>query len=530
MFFATGAQPAEALPDSTVAYLSVDLDPSGQQKLEALSTLRQFPAFVENVDLRAEDDLRLRLFEQLQGDGLCPEVDFEDDIDPWLGNRFATAAIKLGGAGEGTAGLDVTAVGVVQLDDAERAEDGLAALRACGGDSEAFGWSIVGDWAVLAETEQVARDVTDAAADAPLSADDDFERWTGEAGDPGILTGYAAPAFGGLFADIAGDLGGLGGFASPPIDCLAPRGDDLDPFAEDPFAEDPFGSDPFGSDPFADECSGEFVPPAGDGMNDMFAAFADFEGAAMTMRFSDGGLEVEVASGVGKMSSDSLTSDAGADVVSTLPEDTAVALGIGLPEGWSEDFREGFDDVLGEGGLDGFLSLAEAETGLDLPQDLETLLGTSTAVALGGDADLADLDAPEPPADFPLGLKVQGDTEAISEVFDDVLRSLGDPTLDSLLGYDVDGDFMVAGPSADYRAELLGDGGLGDTDVFEEHVLGADEAAAVFFVNFDAGSWLTSIPGLPDDVRRNLAPLNALGFSGWTDDDVSHVALRLSTD
>ena len=42
-FFATGSQPAEALPDSTVAYFSVDLDPSGGQKIEAIKTLRKFP-------------------------------------------------------------------------------------------------------------------------------------------------------------------------------------------------------------------------------------------------------------------------------------------------------------------------------------------------------------------------------------------------------------------------------------------------------------------------------------------------------
>ena len=72
MFFATGPQAAEALPAATVGYVSVDLDPSGQQKLEALRTLRKFPAFVDNVDLVQDDDLRLALFEAAQGDGAVP--------------------------------------------------------------------------------------------------------------------------------------------------------------------------------------------------------------------------------------------------------------------------------------------------------------------------------------------------------------------------------------------------------------------------------------------------------------------------
>src|SRR5204862_376219 len=46
-YFNTGAQPAEALPASTVGYASIDLDPSGAQKIEALRTLNKFPAFKE---------------------------------------------------------------------------------------------------------------------------------------------------------------------------------------------------------------------------------------------------------------------------------------------------------------------------------------------------------------------------------------------------------------------------------------------------------------------------------------------------
>src|SRR5690242_17332532 len=34
-FFQQGAQPAEALPSTTVGYLSIDLDPAGGQKIDA---------------------------------------------------------------------------------------------------------------------------------------------------------------------------------------------------------------------------------------------------------------------------------------------------------------------------------------------------------------------------------------------------------------------------------------------------------------------------------------------------------------
>ena len=57
-FFAQGAQPAEALPSTTVAYASVDLDPSGSQKIDAFRTLNKFPAFKDKVGIHSVDDVR----------------------------------------------------------------------------------------------------------------------------------------------------------------------------------------------------------------------------------------------------------------------------------------------------------------------------------------------------------------------------------------------------------------------------------------------------------------------------------------
>ena len=377
-------------------------------------------------------------------------------------------------------------MGVVQVDDAAAADDGLTALSGCAGADDEFGWSIAGDWAVIAASTAIAEQVTDAAADDPLSRDDDFERWIGEAGDPGILTAYAAPEAGALLADAATGLVGLPELAGGPVG----------------------------------------LP------EQLRSGLADFQGAAVTVRFADGGLEVEAASGSAPVESGptGFGGDGGDDVVTTLPADTAIALGVGLEEGWFDAISASTDQVLGQGGLEDLLALAEDATGLDLPDDLETLLGDSTAVALGGDADLTAFGESAPPADLPLGVKVHGDTDDISEILDTLLSRVDDPSLSSLLAHDADGDHVVAGPSADYRATLLDDGGLGSTDAYRDAVIDGDDAAAVLFVDVGAGSWLTSLPGLPDEVRRNLEPLGALGLTARTDDGVSHVALRITTD
>jgi hypothetical protein len=531
MFFATGAQPAEALPDTTLAYVSVDLDPSGRQKLEALETLEKFPAFAENVDLSADDDLRLRLFEAVQGEGVCPDLDFAEDLEPWLGNRFGIATIDAGDAGQGggLGGSGITGVGVVQVDDAAAADEGLAALSACGGDDEAFGWSVAGDWVVVAETTEIAEQVTEAAAEAPLSDDDDFQRWTDEAGDAGILTAYAAPEVGALLAEAAAGFGALAGLTgTSPLECLPSLG--TDPFAADPFAEDPFAEDPFAEGP-AEACADPSAPLDGGLPTDQLSAvLEDFEGGAVTIRFADGGLELETATGSGALGEAAGGGDAGDDVVAGLPADTAAVLGLGLADGWFDQVRTSVDEVLGEGALDGLLEGASRATGLDLPADIETLLGDSFAVVLGGDADLAAFEEPEPPADLELGVAVEGDADAIADVLDRLVATTGDSSLATLLGYDAEGDTVAVGPSDDYRAALLADGGLGDSDAYRDAVVESEDAAAVLFVHFDAGSWLDSIPGLDDDVRANLEPLRALGLSSWTDDGVQHAALRVTTE
>ena len=177
-FFATGSQPAEALPDSTVAYFSMDLDPSGGQKIEAIKMMRKFPAVSDNISLKTDDDLRERMFEEITKSGECEGLDYAKDVEPWLGSRAAMAVVDLGGD-------EPAPVGVVQVKDAGKAEEGVAKLiETCGGEAagDTGGWVVEGDWLVVAETKAIATDVVEAADKAPLASDASFGKWTGEAG------------------------------------------------------------------------------------------------------------------------------------------------------------------------------------------------------------------------------------------------------------------------------------------------------------------------------------------------------------
>ena len=100
-FMDGGTAAAAAVPQNALAYVSVDLDPDGGQKLEVARTLRKFPAIKEEIG--SGDDLRRWVFDAVSEDVPC-ELDFGDDIDPWLGNKVAFAALP--GAEGREAGAD----------------------------------------------------------------------------------------------------------------------------------------------------------------------------------------------------------------------------------------------------------------------------------------------------------------------------------------------------------------------------------------------------------------------------------------
>ncbi len=482
-FFATGAQPAEALPASTLGYASIDLDPSGGQKVEAFRTLNKFPAFNDTVGLDADDDVKKWIFDRFSAEAPCQGLDYEDDIAPWLGDRAAVAAVD---SGEKVPTFAVA----VQVTDAEAAEEGLRTLRECGGGQEG-GWAIDGEWALIAETDAIADDLVAEAAEGSLADDETFQRWTAEAGDAGVVNVYAAPQAGELAAENLTEL-----------------------------------MDPFGA--MAGTSSAE------PGVPDGFAtALEDFEGMAIAVRFDDGAVEIESvgAAGVFPQAFYGTGSSAGDDVLSTLPEDTALAVGLGFEDGW---FSKVLDQVVtysgGQMTVEELLAEAEAETGLQLPEDAETLAGESAALALSSDFDLETFFNSGDGSAIPVAVKVKGDPEEIDGVLEKLRSELSESER-GMVGSDSDGDMIAIGPNSDYRSQILAQGDLGGTDAFSNVVREAGDAGAIVFVNFDAGDdWLSSLAEGDPEMRANLEPLEGFGVSVWEDGDISHAAARLTTN
>ncbi|GHJ58204.1 hypothetical protein NOK12_07230 [Nocardioides sp. OK12] len=454
-YLADGAQAAEAFPADSVGYVGLTLDPSGQQKLAALETLQELPTLAEELDLEGpvdEIDVKRSIAEAVLADAPC-DIDYAGDVEPWLGERFGVAAVP---AGEALPSM----VFAVEVTDAEAADAGLRALLSCdGGDAESLaGWVVEGDWMVVAETPEIAEGVVDAAAEGSLADDDDFQRWTGEAGDEGVLTAYAAPEALGVLADL--------------------------------------GSEFFG---------GEL--PGADELVELDDAVEDFEGMAAVLRFGEGSVEVEAAGAAGDQT-DVLGGGAG-ELVSGLPDDTALAAAAGLVEGWTEGLEE--------------------ETA-SLPFDVEALLGDVAALAVGPDLD----------PDALLGAFFAGDLSRVPVALvtggelGDAEQALAEagPLAASLEARQA-GDRVLVGPTGAWLDAVEAGGTLGDTDLFSAVVPDVDGAQSVFFLDLGVvadlvGDEVAASGTGDDDVLADLQQLGAVGASARVDDDVARAVLRLT--
>jgi Protein of unknown function (DUF3352) len=493
-FFQQGAQPAEVLPSSTMAYLSIDLDPSGGQKIDAFRTLNKFPAFKDEVGVNSVDDIKRKVGETILREAPCHGLTYAHDIEPWLGDRAAVAAVDLGGD-------DPAPVFVLQVRDEDQARNAIAGLDACMSEQGHLGYVVSDGWALLAESQSVADDAVAAADKNTLADDATYQRWTKAVGDAGVVNAYVAPAAGTYLGNKLGDLEqGLSRLGLS-------KGYSL------------------GASSPAYRSSLRVAPAAEGPLND---ALQHFKGAALTVRFTGAGLELATASDPG-LTQEGLTSDQGGQVVSRLPDNTALALGIGLRPGWFNQLADRLGPTLG-GGANGHQLEREMSHALGIsPDDLETLLGSSTAFSVGGDVDPEALANALDPSQVPAAATVQGDPADIEQVLDQ-LRGQS-PGVQKLLGSDSSGDLVAIGPSAAYRGQVLDGGHLGDTDAFRSVVPDADHASAVAYLNVDAlQKSLSSLLESDPQTADNLEPLKAIGFSTWLDGDVAHSSFTVTTN
>ncbi len=482
-----GPQPAEAIPSSAMAYARIDLDPSADQKINMVRLLRNVPEFEEQTGITADtDDLRKRLFEKaLEDSEGCSDLDYDDDIGPWIGDRAAVAAMPSddeGGQPEPLLAL--------QVSDEDAARDGIQALIDCSaqgdGSDDIQGIAFVGDYALLASSQDKADAYADDAESESLAESDAFSA------DMEALDGEGVASF-------WVDLDAVMSFA---------ESSDLSSAAE----LKALGYDELGS-------------------------------VSGALRAESDAIEFVVAGDGDVMHLLGTAAEPVRDV-QQLPDTTMMAFGFtgggdAVDSLWQKlgDLAESQGSV-GPGGIDELADQIEAGYGIVLPDDLAVLLGDELTVALDSEGLSFDPATGGPdPATINVGARMRTDPDAVRDLIgriQDLAATITGASFE-ISDADYDGGIVVA--SNDDYAQTLADGGdLGGSDVFESAVADPDSAVSVLFLDLDKVSEVVDRIGeetgdpLPDQEAGTLAVLKAFGASTVLEGDYTRTTLRLVFD
>lgn len=191
-----GAQPDERIPASAMAVLSVDLDPSAGQKVDALRFARKFPELRSRIG--SGDDLRKVVFDAIS-DSSDVSASWKD-VEPWLGDRAAVAVVPAADELDDPVPLVVLAV-----TDEAKATSSLPTVLKDASCEVADGFAVCAQ-----DADVVKKAVTDAASKS-LADESAYAKDVDRLGDRGIVSAWVDL---GRIKDAAPDLlSGVGGLA-----------------------------------------------------------------------------------------------------------------------------------------------------------------------------------------------------------------------------------------------------------------------------------------------------------------------------
>ena len=469
-----GTQPEDVLPASTIGFVKVDLNPSASQKLNVLRLMSRFP----DVKTQGEDLKATVVESMLDGSGIG--LDYEKDIEPWLGDRAAVAALP---ATRPDATEPVTPLVVIEftdedamsaaLDKAEKTmvADHEAMMSSIGGGSDAtapgtipspaekqqkydpFDYAVRGSYVLLSAQQ--------AAVDAMATAEEVLADTETFSADEAAIDGGDQIVLAWLDVHAA--------YQAVPED---ERAD---------FAEQ-FGS----------------ARPAGRMVLGVHAEPDAIEAVGRTIDLEAAGAEALAAGG------------SGTGLITDLPTTTDVAFsatGLG-------DLAV---DLWDRHAADPYLDLAdEAEQlGLEMPEDLDVVLGEEAA--LGVDLkDLQDLD-------FSATARVR---TAQPDRALEILEILAGTSAEEFHFGPAPEGFVAGIDRQDLAKASDGDRSLGAEPRFSNALPAADEASVALYV--DIASLVDSLHALDEDAMPEFAPLEAFGATATGEAGNGSITMRLT--
>lgn len=335
-----GPQPEDVLPADAFAMVKLDLDPAGGQKLAAYKLTRRFPDLEVGSARKLSDDL----LRQVVADD--DDVDYDAEIEPWIGDRGALAALPdVDGDGE------PEALVAIAYDDRRAAERLLPALVAEPVDGERFffAFSERGPYVLLAASQKTADAV--ARSKQVLVDAEDFRADVAELDGDQVALAWADLAA--LWSNLPDEV---------RQDAVTAQGED----------------------------------------------FSLTGRAVMGVRLEDDAVHISGRSFGVDLGNDALTSyalgaESGGGLVADLPADTVAAVSVAGLGRQVQDLLSAAEPGLG-GPED--LDALGAQFGLEIPEDLVVLLGQETAIGVYEGADRPQFGIRTRDADPARGLEI----------------------------------------------------------------------------------------------------------------------------
>lgn len=468
-----GDQPADALPADTVAYARLDIDPSLGQKISALDFLNGLSP--ETRDLLESTDIREEFFNEITGanPGLSG-LDYQNDIEPWIGDRLGVGVIPNDGDQE-----PIVAI-ALQVTDETAANEAIETLVTNLGDAGDIDWFFHGDYVVFTEGPHAA-DVEGRVNNSTLADTDNFRADHDDLGDHGVASFW-------VDMDAVTSLAQVGNTA-----------DELD-----------------------------YAYPELGGLPGLLTSGASGEVSAGRMaaaiRLGDNYVEVH---GIAHGHEASIEGGDSPLLITDLPDDTFIALGVEHGDQWVDMFWTLFGEIAPD-------ELAEAQQqaaaeGVTLPEDLKVLAGQSAVVSVGPsvfDTFGGYGDHTQGP-EFAVQVSTQ-DTDRAQQLVALMLAGSPDGQLPPDVPLRIDGSTYTVGGQQSYVDAVATGGSLGDTDLFRGAVPNADGADVLGFVNLTTlSSQFADELSHDPETAAIVNELGAIGFSADVSGTETEFTLRL---
>lgn len=466
------AQAADGVSDDVFFYAGTDLDPNAKQKLDAFRFLTTFPAF---------------------GDAWREEF----GADPTDSTDVRKVVFERALA---ETGCEMS----YDADVAPWLGSRMALSGVLNGQEEPF---------LYASVEVTDRDAASAAIDT-----------LAQCGDPSDTAAYA---FAGDYLIVTG-----GSDAQSRVDGYAQQVESGSLADSADFRNDIDQLGDLGVGTFWADLSGVYPLMEEEG-TDVGAASEQAQRIAGTMRFSSDSAELAtVAYG------SSGISGVPDNEVGSLPDSTAFALSVAGGSQYVEHGWPSIEEMAALEGTDvqGSLDELEQETGLRLPDDLQTLFGDGLTLSVDGESDwqhavqMGDWTAVDAAVDL------SGDKDALNDLMGRLLRLAGaDPTQLPVARRDTD-DGMVIASNQDYAEKVAaGDGDLAGDAEFSSVIADPEQQDFVAYLNVNAiedplVQSLVADGSLSESDAENLRAVKAIGMSADTEGDYVSASVKMSLD